>query len=543
MIVVRFLLTNSLRMTILTTVVALLSGAFSGVLVAVVHRAMESSQAFSWHLTMGFAAVASGKLITGYYSEVMLTKRAQKAVAALRVELVRKLQRVPFKRFEQLGQARVLTTLTDDVAVLSQGLYQLPSFAINVAVSLGGAFYLVYLSWQTLFLIGGLILAGAAVYRLLLRRAYRTYGNARDERDQLNNHFVTLTQGMKELKLHRPRRRVYTEEELHSSTERLMELDVKSHSRYTLAHSSTHFFLMVLIALVVFVSPLFLEISETTVSGYVLISLFLMGPLSGIAGALPAFSRAGVAVERVRKLGVSFERGVQETATSGSNTEMSFDTVELVDTRSVYTREDDSPFELGPVNLKLKRGELVFITGGNGSGKSTLAKLLTGLYAQESGQILWDGRPVTDENRDDYRQLFTAIFSDFFLFESLIGLESSKLDERAQDHLRDLGLDKKVKVERGVLSTLALSQGQRKRLALLTAYLEDRPIYVFDEWAADQDPTFKKVFYGKLIQELKAQGKTVVVITHDDRFFHLADRHLEMREGQLSENESCTKEE
>ena len=542
MTLIRFLLSASLKMTLLTIFVALLSGAFSGAVVAVVHRTIESDRDLTLLLGIAFVLAATGKLITGYFSEVMLTRRAQTAVAALRLDLVRKLQRVPFKRFEELGQARILTTFTDDVAAVSQGLYQLPAFTINVAVSLGGALYLVYLSWQTLFLLGGLTLIGALVYRFMLRRAWRVYGLARDERDRLNNHLVTLTRGMKELKLHRPRRHAYTEVELQHSTDTLMELDVKSHSRYILAHSTTHFFLMVLIGLIVFVSPQLLHISETTVTGYVLIALFLMGPLSGIAGTMPVFSRAGVAVDRIRKLGISFDSGKQEKAVVSAEDAASFNEISLNDATCVYEREGDAPFTLGPVNLKFGPGELIFITGGNGSGKSTLAKLLTGLYAPGDGQILWNGRPVTDENRDDYRQLFTTVFSDFFLFESLLGLDSPNLDTRAQSHLKNLGLDKKVRIENGALSTVNLSTGQRKRLALLTAYLENRPIYVFDEWAADQDPTFRKVFYEELIQDLKAEGKTILVITHDDRYFHLADRHFEMRDGRMAERDSQKKE-
>jgi putative ATP-binding cassette transporter len=88
-------------------------------------------------------------------------------------------------------------------------------------------------------------------------------------------------------------------------------------------------------------------------------------------------------------------------------------------------------------------------------------------------------------------------------------------------------------VREGAFSTLALSQGQRKRLALLTAYLEDRPIYLFDEWAADQDPQFKEIFYHHLLPELRARNKTVLVITHDDRYYDVADRLIKLDYGKL----------
>jgi len=185
------------------------------------------------------------------------------------------------------------------------------------------------------------------------------------------------------------------------------------------------------------------------------------------------------------------------------------------------------------VDVILLQREIVFITGGNGSGKTTFAKILAGLYAPETGEIRIDGHRVTDENRVDFREHFSTVFSDFYLFDSLLGLTGPKLDHRAQDYLAQLQLTHKVEIKDGKLSTIELSQGQRKRLALLTAFLEDRPIYLFDEWAADQDPTFKKFFYYELLQELKSRDKTVFVISHDDSYFDVADRLLKFENGNL----------
>jgi putative ATP-binding cassette transporter len=200
-------------------------------------------------------------------------------------------------------------------------------------------------------------------------------------------------------------------------------------------------------------------------------------------------------------------------------------------THSYHREREDSSFILGPIDLTIRPGELIFVTGGNGSGKTTLVKMLTGLYAPEGGEIRLDDEVITLANRDSYRQHFSVVFSDFYLFESFFGMVSSDLDAQALDYLIQLQLDHKVQVKDGKLSTTELSQGQRKRLALLTAYLEDRSIYVFDEWAADQDPQFKEIFYYQLLQDLKARGKTVIVISHDDRYFHVADRILKLDFG------------
>lgn len=532
---IRFLVRTSGRLTCYTGLMSLLSGAFSFALVAVVHRTLTGDgDLFSIQLPVAFILVGVGKLVTGYFSEVMLTGRAQRAIAALRLDLIRKLQCVPFRKFEQIGQARVLSTLTEDVGTLSQAFYVIPAFAVNVAVVCGGLVYLVYLSVSTLVIMCLLSLVGAFTYRRVMGYAHRLFGEARDERDRLHGHFVELTHGMKELKLHRPRRKAYTERETAGSINTLMGLDVKSHNRYIFAHSSTHFFLLLLMGIVLFALPNVMDIPAQTISGYVLTAIFLMGPLNGVAGAFPLFSRASVSLDRIHRMGVSLNDNAREqTHDDGSSAPTSFNRIELREMICRYEDEGEDTFVLGPVNMTILPGEIVYLTGGNGSGKSTLAKIITGLYSPDVGRILLDGEEVTDTNRDKYRQLFSAVFADFFLFESLLGLDAPDLDERAARYLGRLELKHKVRVEGGALSTTQLSTGQRKRLALLTSYLENRPVYLFDEWAADQDPVFKDVFYKQILPELKSLGKTVIVVTHDDRYFDLADRRFSMRDGKM----------
>ena len=177
------------------------------------------------------------------------------------------------------------------------------------------------------------------------------------------------------------------------------------------------------------------------------------------------------------------------------------------------------------------------MVGDNGSGKTTLIKLLLGLYAPQQGEILHDGQPVTAQTRDDYRQLFTTVFSDFYLFEDLVAGgeegQAAALPEAALPYLQRLEIAHKVSVRNGSFSTIDLSTGQRKRLALVHAYLEGRPVLVFDEWAADQDPSFRHLFYTELLPELRARGHLLVVISHDDRYFHLADRIVRMEAGRM----------
>jgi putative ATP-binding cassette transporter len=261
----------------------------------------------------------------------------------------------------------------------------------------------------------------------------------------------------------------------------------------------------------------------------------MMTPLEVIISSLPIFGRANIALKKIEDLGLSLASRTSERSPEiPSDPATCVESIELAGVTHTYYREgDDQHFVLGPIDLKLFTNEVVFLVGPNGCGKTTLAKLLVGLYFPEEGEIRLNGKPVTDESRREYRENFSVVFSDFFVFEQLLGLESPRLDEQARDYLARLQLNHKVQVVEGGLSTTELSQGQRKRLALLTAYLEDRPIYLFDEWAADQDPLFKEIFYHQLLPELKARGKTVIVITHDDRYYSVADRLVKLEYGRI----------
>jgi len=290
----------------------------------------------------------------------------------------------------------------------------------------------------------------------------------------------------------------------------------------------------IFIGLLLFVTPFLLNVESQVLVGYTLAVLFMITPLTMILNQIPAMERAYLSAERIEELGLSLKATKPENLASTPNAVTSWQRLDLVDVTHSYRQDGGSvDFELGPINLTLYPGELIFLIGGNGSGKTTLVKLLMGLYEPESGEIRVDDKPVTMNERDDYRQKFSVVFYDFYLFERLFGFNGNDVDAQSQKYLDRLQLSHKVEVKNGHLSTVDLSQGQRKRVALLNAYLEDRPIYIFDEWAADQDPQFKRIFYYELVPELKSRGKTVIVISHDDRYYGLADRLIKLESGKI----------
>ncbi|MEO6863303.1 MAG: cyclic peptide export ABC transporter, partial [Microcoleus sp.] len=438
------------------------------------------------------------------------------------------------RHLEELGANRLLATLTDDVGTLSNTIFLIPFICVDMAVVVGCLFYLSTISGAVFVVVFAFLALMIGTVQLLLNKMRKFFDLAREEQDILFKHFRSITEGIKELKLHSLRRQEFFDEELQVSAADSRNYNLQALNTGAVAIGVGQLLFFVLMGLLLFAVPKFVPVSTSVLSAYILTSTYLMSPFQNILQRLPAIFRANTSVDKIERMGLALASQSEITAPLQSVKNADWQTLELKGTTHSYPGDkEDSNFVLGELNLKFHPGELVFIVGGNGSGKSTLAKLITGLYIPESGEILLDGQPITNENREWYRQHFSAIFSDFYLFERLLGMTNHDLDKQAAEYLQEFHLDNKVEVKDGVLSTTALSQGQRKRLALLTAYLEDRPIYLFDEWASDQDPFFRDIFYKQLLSELKRRGKTVFVISHDDRYFDLADRAIKLDYGKI----------
>ena len=528
---------------VLAVVFGVISGASNAAMLALFNAVLRGGGISRTTLIWSFVALCVFLPLTRYASEMLLTRLAQDALFSLRMRLCRQILAAPLRHLEELGAHRLLTTLADDVPVITGTLVVFPLLCINISVAIGGLVYLGLLSWVMLLGVLGFMVLGIITYQLPIIRAMRALGRAREEADNLYGHFTSLTLGTKELKLHRSRREAFITKELQETAASLRRYNLAGMSVYTAAASWGQSLVFVVIGLVLFVLPTIEQTDTLALTGYTITLLYLMTPLQVIMNTIPTLGRASIALQKVEQIGLELAaKGSEDDGSAVAEALPEFRSLELRGVTHVYRREGEKEnFVMGPIDLTLRAGELVFLVGGNGSGKTTLAKLLIGLYVPEEGEVRLDGRLVTDENREQFRQYFAVVFSDFHLFESLLGLEGPELDERAREYIGQLKLTHKIEVKDGALSTLDLSQGQRKRLALLTAYLEDRPVYLFDEWAADQDPLFKEVFYYQLLPELKAKGKTIVVISHDDHYYHVADRIVKLEYGKV-EYDSATAE-
>jgi putative ATP-binding cassette transporter len=527
-----YLVRNSRWVLAVAVVASLVSGFGNAALIALINQALGASNTKLVELGWQFLIVGVVVLGTRTLSQTLFMQLGQRAKATLRMRTIRRIADASYQHLEKQGASKALTVLTQDLDTIVVLFLSLPALAMHGAVIAGCLAYLGYLSWQILLFAVLTIFIGSLGFHIANTKALFHLRGSRRKEDELVKHFRALFDGAKELKLHRERKNAFVTDTLETNVEAVRVQRTRGYILYSAAASWGSFILFAFIGITLFVLARTFPVSTHVMSGYAMIFLYMIMPIEGLLSAIPNVSSAKVALERIEQ--VNAELPLEETLHEAPA--KSFESIVLNKVTHRYFREKENEvFTLGPIDLTFKPGELIYLIGGNGSGKTTLAKMLVGLYAPEGGQILLNGKPVDEARRDIYRQHFSVVFNDFFLFDTLLGMKVEGLDAHAKLLLEHLQLDHKVTIKDGVFSTTDLSQGQRKRLALLVTYLEDRPFYVFDEWAADQDPTFKEVFYKQLLPELQAKGKTIVVITHDDRYYHLADRYIKLDYGQVVE--------
>jgi putative pyoverdin transport system ATP-binding/permease protein len=525
------------HLMLLSTVMGGISGLSIAGLLAVANKALYAGPGTTGALVLAFFGLCLLALVGDVVSDIVLNIIGQRLVADLRQNLCAKILYAPIAQIEMQKAPRLIAALHEDVAAITTLFLSVPRVVISVPIILGCLVYLALLSAKILLLVLAVIVAGVALHTLATQRARRAFRAARDVVDHLQKHYRAISEGAKELRINRDRRARFFGTQLRQTLDGVRTLTVRANNIHATADAAGSLLFFVLIGVMLALLNYDSQVDKSVISGFILVLLYMRGPIAQVVGILPVVGNAQVSFAKIRELEGQLAESEPHLGVAHQRfAYRHFSSIELRDICYTYVAAAGAePFELGPVNLSINAGETLFMTGGNGSGKTTLIKLLLGLYYPAAGQILLDGQPVGSATLDDYRQLFSVVFTDYYLFEDLMPGESMDPAE-VQRYLEQLGIGEKVNIADGLFSSTDLSTGQRKRLALIHAYAEARPVLVFDEWAADQDPSFRRIFYTELLPELKRKGKTIIAITHDDRYFDVADRCIKLDAGQVVED-------
>jgi len=472
---------------------------------------------------------------------ITATAEVEAIIHKLRLRLMDLIRRSELLEIEKIGRARIVASITSDTAILTQASNMLCFTVQGAVLILFVGLYVAYLSIVA-FLLTLVIVSGAGtVFHYKNRQLSVQKGESAAWERRLFDRLTDFLDGFKEVRLNAARSEDLFNDALEVS-KTAANIKIRTQAETFKMIVTSQISMYILLGAVVFVAP---NLSDTlggaSIAKTTTALLFVVGACFGLVQSIPILLNANAAASRIERL----EDALQATLVEGERRAITapkrFEQIEMRNIEFFYTDKfSDTFFKIGPIDFTLQRGELVFITGGNGSGKSTFLRVLSGLYPPDSGEVLLDGRPVTDANRDEYRGLMSAIFFDYHLFQRLYGIADADPSD-VNRLLTQFRLADKTSLGNGEFRTLDLSGGQRRRLALIVSLLEKRPIMLLDEWTAEQDPEFRLKFYDELLPEMMRAGATIVVITHDDRYLdelHLPARRIKMDYGRIVEQRS-----
>ena len=439
------------------------------------------------------------------------------------------------EKLERTDSGRIYTCINNDLEVLGVSMRDVATVSTNILTIIICFAYLAILHWKSFLFIFVFFVIAFTVQMLYVKKQEVIFELLMTIQHNLYNFLDSLIKGHKELVINQKKQEEYSGD-LDVASREYMNARINAENKMTNSFVIGQSLLYVVIGMVVFILPLiFHDVTTSILQSYIMIFLFIINPISYLVDLSPKVFQAKISYDRVKKL-IKELKSVAEVQEKETFEEISeVKSIELKDVYYSYNEEVDGAFHVGPLNCSFEGGKINFIIGGNGSGESTVSKILTGLYEEQRGEVLVNGKKIAASGRG---RLFSAVFSDYYLFKRIYGIDLTGKEDLIKTTLEKLRMEKKVSIEDGSLSTIDLSSGQKKRIALLLCYLENNNVYLFDEWAADQDVEFRDFFYRELLPEIREQGKTIIAITHDDRYFDVADNIFRMEMGQLRQIES-----
>jgi putative ATP-binding cassette transporter len=528
----RILFKSSKRKLLSFTLLSIAAGVVNALLFAYINQLLsllvgDKRIELKWHI-FSFLFIVWIFIFSRRYLSLSIIEFTQAKLKAIKGDLVSLVTKAKFTVVTRQKET-ITNVLTTDVQTIADAGSTITTLVSYIILTIGSVIYIATLSWKLFFITMLIIAFGYVSYSLKIKKITKAYARIRELNDQFIGYLHEIISGFKEVKVdHKKGEDIetnYVKENLagyHATV-------VPSASEFVNAQYVGIVLFYITIGFILLGGEYFLNLKKEELLSFVFILLYINGPIEGIVLLLPTISDANVSAKRLIELSDQLREGYDDHTGNSGLAEQTFNSLEL--NALCYTHKtDENQFEVGPLSLLIQKQDLIFIHGQNGSGKTSLILCLLGIYKYDSGDISLNGVKTTE----NISSLFSTVFSDFFLFDRFYG--NNQFDrKKAEEYLTLFELGSKVKILEHGFSTLKLSMGQRKRLALIQALLEEKPVLILDEWAADQDPFFRKKFYLEILPELKRYGKTIIAITHDDTYFASADKLIKMDFGRIVE--------
>lgn len=522
---------------------SLINGIASAMIILTINESFNRNLEYSKELSVYFIFfllffVYTIKLLRGHLIVITNEIAYEK-----RMNIIDKIMCSSYQAIENIGRERVFSGLNNDCAEI----VQMPGIIVNfVSNMLTLIFCLAYLLARNIWVFIAsivIIFLNGFINIYTSKSASKYWEKNRDVQDTYYSLMQNLVNGFKELVLNKTRR-VEFSLDMKKFTRLSTELNKVAAIKFLNFDMYNVLMYNLVFGVVVFLFPLLIfDIDTNQLRENLFIVFYMIGPFGAVTDAVPRLTQLNVNMRRINKLIEDLEK--ESTSYLSSPLQSSINitspmTIQLQDILFRYKPKENNEevevneFLLGPLSCSFHSGESTYITGGNGSGKSTMGKLIAGLYAPIEGKILVNGHSIALQ---ELNELFASVYSDFNLFKKLYGINYKQDHKRIMEYLEMMQIGNKVELtDKGEFSNINLSAGQRKRLAFVISCLEDKPFLILDEWAAEQDPQFRRYFYEELLPMLKRQGKGVIVITHDDRYFDRADQLIKLERGKMIES-------
>lgn len=472
-----------------------------------------------------FLGLLTSYLVANFLSLDTSAKLTNKIILEIRLRIQEHILWGDYKDFEEMGNDALYTINQDDVERLERYAEVFPRIIINIFVITIVLAYMMYLNTIETCTFIGISAFTFYIFFLVQSRFRLQYKKTRQVMDKVTTNIHSLVEGMRELKINAEKSKAFFHDEsIPTLNEYHKQKAVTSrYDQLTISWGWASLYIILAICICILDG----EGIESKIK-YLVPLLMIFTPLTTILSSISTFYTFKVSLEKIHGLEV---KPVPQVITKL----IPFESLTIKNLKYAYAAEDgNNSFKIGPINFEILPRKIIFIIGGNGSGKSTLIKLLTGLYLPGNDQIIVNSNyAILRENISHYQAYLSVIYQTPYIFSRILLVDIIKKKNELEKYLKLFELENKVIIENNTFKNLdKLSYGQKKRLGLIIALLEDRPIYIFDEWAADQDPHFRKIFYLTILPNLKNMGKAIIAVTHDDEFFEQADEVIKLRDGE-----------
>ncbi|KZN69020.1 cyclic peptide export ABC transporter [Pseudoalteromonas luteoviolacea] len=484
----------------------------------------------NYNLAILFTIICGCILLLRSASQIMLTKVSIQLTKELRGRIYKDISKSSLIELENLGIAKVINVIISDVNAIVSGARAIPDLISNSVTIIGMLLFLFFINDEVFLLVLSALFIGIVIYQFMMFFANRYFLKSRMIFDELQESTRGFISGIKDIKLNAEKEKFFLENVLEDREQQILKSNTRA---YYIAIASVSYgdlinFLVIGVTAFIFVN--YHSINVADLFSIVMILLYIAGPITAVLNAIPEINLSRISYGRLTDI---ISKIPNENCVQDVKPLPAWNTIEFRNVEFQYDNiGSEQGFKVGPLSFSIKKGEITYLLGGNGSGKSTLSKLITLHYHANQGEILFGNTKVTEDTLVSCRQEICAIYTDYYLFDTFLFKDS--VDENLVDeYLKRFKLEGKVKFENGKFSTVKLSDGQRKRLALVVSLIDDKQVYLFDEWAADQDPEFKRIFYEDILPLLKQRGKAVIVISHDQAYFKGFDNLIIMEDGNI----------